>query len=255
MKSIIDAWHPVHSEARRGPQFTEFARDVRNSGSDGDRPLSALTEKALALLTKDTKSVAKTAAAVEEIEARLALLINYQARPFDRTDLKLLRAERDRLLIFLAEPWAGQIQLPRRHTVDAATMRGLAVADRAATMLWRSKMKKVPARFILLIEPVIPKETWGNVDELEAFLGDQDLLLGIEEEAAGLCSRVDAWMGAQLRPFDDPDALVSSFVQQTLDQFDDDQRFDNLQTFAAAFSRFLSLAPPDRRRAEGTNPW
>ena len=59
MKSIIDAWHPVHTEARRGPQFSEFARDASNSGTDGDLPLSAPTAKALALLTKDTKSVSK----------------------------------------------------------------------------------------------------------------------------------------------------------------------------------------------------
>ena len=63
MKSIIDSWHPVHTEARRGPKFAEFARDARNSVVDDD-PISNPALKALEFLTKDTKSVSKSRAAL-----------------------------------------------------------------------------------------------------------------------------------------------------------------------------------------------
>ena len=89
--NIIDSWHPVHVEARRGPQFAELARDLRTSSVDGQ---SAQTARAIELLTKDTKSLAKQLQALEVVEERLAATINYQARKFDRTDIKLIRAER-----------------------------------------------------------------------------------------------------------------------------------------------------------------
>ena len=56
--------------------------------------------KAIESRRGDTKSVSKSRAALEEIEARLSLTINYQPRDFDRTDLGLLRAVRELWVAF-----------------------------------------------------------------------------------------------------------------------------------------------------------
>ena len=85
MKSIIDSWHPVHSGVRRG-LFADAARELRDAEFDEDPVLSETVERAVALLCKNSKSLPKTRAALEEIEARLKLTVNYQERAFDRTD-------------------------------------------------------------------------------------------------------------------------------------------------------------------------
>ena len=60
MKSIIQSWHPVHTDARRGAHFAEFAREVKSTDVDDDRRKEAAAVRALGLLTKDTKSLSKT---------------------------------------------------------------------------------------------------------------------------------------------------------------------------------------------------
>ena len=59
MKSVIKMWHPVHTEARRGPLFADVATELRDAEVVEGRVEAAPMSAALLMLTKNTKSLSK----------------------------------------------------------------------------------------------------------------------------------------------------------------------------------------------------